>query len=83
LVASVFGGQAGLEKAGADGVERRELFAIGEQGVTPLDLAADSHQIVEAVEVMVAQAHGHAQLAQVAIGAGDFDGLWIHGLSLG
>jgi hypothetical protein len=28
---------------------------------------------------MVVQAHGHAQLAQVAVGTGDFDGLWIHG----
>jgi hypothetical protein len=32
---------------------------------------------------MLAQAHGHAQLAQVAVGTGDFDGLGIHGLSLG
>ena len=66
-----------LTKACAD-------FATGYEGkLASLDAAAHGHQIVEAVEVMLAQAHGHAQLAQVAIGAGDFDGLGIHGLSLG
>jgi hypothetical protein len=76
---AIFGGQAGFEKAGADGVQRGELFAIGEQGAAAFDFAAHRHQIIESIQVLIVQAHGHAQLAQVAVGAGDFDGLWIHG----
>jgi hypothetical protein len=83
LVASVFGGQTGFEKTGSNGVQRGELFTVGEQGGSAFDFPTDSHQIVQAVQVVVAQTHGHAQLAQVAIGAGDVDELGIHGLSHG
>jgi len=83
LVAPILGGQAGFEKACANGVERGEPVAVAEQMCAAFDFAAHGHQIIEAVQVVFAQAHGHAQLSQVAIGAGDFDGLGIHGLSLG
>jgi hypothetical protein len=79
LVSAVFGGQAGFEKSGANGVQRSELVAVGEQGGAAFDLAPNGDQVVQSVQVMVVQAHGHAQLAQVAVGTGDFDGLWIHG----
>jgi hypothetical protein len=81
LVAPVFGGQTGFEEAGPNGVQGSELFAVGEQGCASLDFAAYGHKIVQAIHVVIAQAHGHAQLAQVAIGAGDFDGLGIHGFN--
>jgi hypothetical protein len=83
LIAPIFSGQTGFEKAGTYGVERGEFFPVREQGRSSLDFASHSDQIIEAVQVLFGQAHGHAQLAQVAIGAGDFDGLGIHGLSLG
>jgi hypothetical protein len=34
--------------------------------------------IVNALQLLLVQAHGHAQFAQIAVGAGDFDG-WCHG----
>jgi hypothetical protein len=49
LVAAVFGGKAGFEKSGANGVEGRELFAIAEQGAATLNFAAGGHQIVKAI----------------------------------
>jgi len=78
LVTTIFGGQAGLEEAGAYGIQRGELLAIGEEGGASLDLAACGHQVVEPVHVLAAEPHGHAQLPQIAVGAGDFDGLSVH-----
>jgi hypothetical protein len=79
LVAAVFGGQAGFEKSRANRIQRSELVPVGEQGGASFDFAPNGDQVVKSVQVMVVQAHGHAQLAQVAVGTGDFDGLWIHG----
>ena len=78
LVAAVFGGHTGLEKTGADGVQGREGLAIAKQRATALDLAADSNDLVNALQLLFVQAHGHAQLAEVAVGAGDFDGERVH-----
>jgi len=47
---------------------------VAEQGCTALDLAAAGHHVVNLVQLCSAQAQGHAQLAQIAVGAGHFDG---------
>jgi hypothetical protein len=71
LVAAVLGGDAGLEEAGADGVQAGEpVSPLRNSGCAALDLAPVGHQVVDAVEFFRAQAHRHAQLAQVAVGAG-------------
>jgi hypothetical protein len=82
LIAAVFGGQTGLEKTGANGVERSEFFTVGEQGVTTFDFAAHGNQVVQTGQILVGQSHWHAQLPQIAVGAGDFDSLGIHSLYL-
>ncbi|MBN9341882.1 MAG: hypothetical protein J0H52_17640, partial [Comamonadaceae bacterium] len=79
LIASILGGYAGLEKTRADCVERGEGFAVAEQGAAPLDFAPCRNDVINALQLLVVQAHGHAQLSQIAIGTGNFDGgLKIH-----
>jgi len=78
LITAVFGGQAGLEEASTDGVERSEFLAVGEQSGTTLDFAACGHQIIEAIDVVFRESHRHAQFTQIAVRTGDFDGLGIH-----
>ncbi|MNT78018.1 hypothetical protein D3C72_2172110 [compost metagenome] len=81
LVAPVFGGDTGFEKPCANRVERGKGFAVVKQRAAPLDLAAHGNDVVDALQLVVVQANGHAQLAQVAVGAGDFDGERVHGHS--
>ena len=56
----------------------------GEEITAALDLAANCNDVINALELLVIQTHRHAQLAQVAIGAGYFDGLQVgrHGYSV-
>jgi hypothetical protein len=82
LVAAVLGGHAGLEEARADGIQRGEGFAVAKQQAAALDLAARGHDVVDALHLLGIQAHGHAQLAQVAVGTGCFDGLKVHGVNI-
>ena len=46
LVSAIFGGQASFEKAGANGVKRRELFAVAKQGGAFFNFAAGGDQVV-------------------------------------
>ncbi|MNV36651.1 hypothetical protein D3C71_1281390 [compost metagenome] len=78
LVTPVFGGHTCFEEAGSNGIERSEGFAVAEKGSTAFDLAANGNDLVNALQLFLAQPHRHAQLAQVAVGAGDFDGERVH-----
>jgi len=88
LVAPIFRGDAGFEKTGANGKQRGERLAVAKQCAASFDLAAYRNDVIDALELLLIQPHRHAQLAQVAIGAGHFDGLGgvhgdtIHGASL-
>ena len=53
LIASVFGGYACLEKARADGIQRRERLSGAEQCHPALDFAARSHNVVDALQLLV------------------------------
>ena len=79
LIASVFRGDAGLEKPGTDGIERSERLAIAKQRTSPLDFSSYSHDFINPLQLLLVQTNGHAEFSQVAVGAGDFDGLRIHG----
>ena len=79
LLAPVFGGDKGFEKPRADGVQGVEAVAIAEQIGTALDFALGLDHFFDAQQILIAQSHGHAQLAQVAVGTSDFDGRWVHG----
>ena len=75
--AQAMGAEAGAEEAeeaGADRVQTGELFPVSEQAGTALDLASGTDHCVDPVELFGGQVHGHAQLAQIAVGTGDFDG---------
>ena len=78
LVPPVFGDQTGFEETGADGVKVGELLTVSEQGCAALDLASDSDHRVNPVELVGAEVYGHAQFAKIAVGAGNFDGVWVH-----
>ena len=74
LVATVLGGDTGFEKSGANGVERGEIFTVLKQHVATLDLAPGGDHLFNALHLLAVQAHGHAQFAQIAIGAGNLYG---------
>ena len=80
LIEAAIGHHAGLEKAGANGVERREGVPCGKERLTALDLAAGLDELVDLGDIILGEVNRHAQLAQVAIGAGDLDGLNLHGV---
>ena len=69
LVAPVLRRHAGLEEACAYGKQRGELLAIAKQRGASLDLAPYRHHIIDALELIVVQAHRHAQFTQIAVGA--------------
>jgi hypothetical protein len=71
LVATVFGQYVGLEEARADGEYRFEGIAGAIQMMTALDLPPATDQAVEPRHVVVVEAEGQAQFAQVALGTGD------------
>ena len=48
------------------------------QVIATLDAAAGGYQVVEARQLVKAEAERQAQFAQVAVGAGNFDGVWGH-----
>ena len=75
LVAAVLGRDAGLEEAGAHRVERLEVVAGAEQRLAARHRAARGDHGVQPVQLLVGHAHRQAQLAQVAAGAGDLEGL--------
>jgi hypothetical protein len=79
LVSPILCRQTGFEKTSPNGIQGSELLAVGEQSVSALDFAAHGHQIIESLQFLFAQTNGHAQLSQIAIGAGDFDGFGLHG----
>src|SRR5206468_13101424 len=64
---------ARLEEAGANGVDRLELVAGGEQRLAALYGAAGIDDVLHLLEVPDADAAGQAQLAQVAARAGDLE----------
>jgi hypothetical protein len=66
LLAAVGEHQAGLERAGAHGMDAGEPVAFAVQGLAGLHLAPRELQAVEATEVELGHAAGQAQLAQVA-----------------
>jgi len=72
LIAAVGGGKAGFEKTAAYRIQRLEAITAAEQAFTTLDLAAGVDQLVQALELFVAQPDRQAQLAQIAAGAGGF-----------
>ena len=75
LLAAVLAGDAGLEEAGAHGVERLEAVAGAEQRLAARHRATLLDQIVQPLELVVGHAHRQAQLAQVAARAGHLEGL--------
>jgi hypothetical protein len=79
LFAAIFQGDAGFEKTRANGIQGREASAMVVEGIAAYDFAPCAHQFIDAVQVGGAQIDGHAQLAQIAVGAGNFKTLWIHG----
>jgi hypothetical protein len=79
LFAAIFQGDAGFEKTRANGIQGSEAGAMVVEGIAAFDFAPSTHQIIDAVQVGGAQIDGHAQLAQIAVGAGNFKTLWIHG----
>jgi hypothetical protein len=48
------------------------------QGGTAFDGATNGNKFVYTLQFLGAQTHGHAQFAQVAIRASDFDGFLVH-----
>jgi hypothetical protein len=73
LVAAIFSRNTCFEKAGANGVQRIELVTISEQVVTPSYFASCGHHLIDTFHFALVQAEGHAELAQIAVGTGDFD----------
>ena len=69
LLAAVFDALAGLEKAGAHGVEEMEGVAGAVQRIAALDHPAHVHQLFDARGVLAGEAAGQADLAHVAGGA--------------
>jgi len=49
------------------------------EGIAAFDFAPCAHQVINAVQVGGAQIDRHAQFAQIAVGASDFETFWIHG----
>ena len=78
LVASIHRGHPGLEEARAHGIERGEAVAVVEQRAAALDTLARADHAIEPAHLVRIQAHGHAELAQVATGTGHFDAVYIH-----
>jgi hypothetical protein len=79
LVTPVFRSDAGLEKTGANGIERSEGLSVAKECGATLDLSSHGHDVINALQLLFVQTYGHAQFSQVAVGTGDFDGLRIHG----
>ena len=79
LVAPVFGGDAGLEEARANGIQRGESFSVAEKRSAAFDLAPHGYHFVDALQLLFVEPHRHAKLTEIAVGAGDFDGERIHG----
>jgi hypothetical protein len=79
LFAAVFQGDAGFEKAGANRIQRGETGTVVVEGIAAFDFAPCAHQVINAVQVGGAQIDRHAQFAQIAVGASDFETFWIHG----
>jgi len=82
LIAAIFGIDAGLEEAGADGKQGFEGFTVTKQRGAVLDLAACGHYLVDPGQLLRAHADRHAQLTQVAIGTRHFHGLRVHDLQV-
>jgi hypothetical protein len=60
LVATVFGGDAGFEKTGANGVERGELLAIVKKGRAAFDNRPPRNEFVDPDEFLQGQPDRHA-----------------------
>jgi hypothetical protein len=71
LVAAILGGHAGLEEAGAHGVQRRKGLAGMEQALAAFDAAAGADHVVQRHHFVVRQAHRQTEFAQVAGRTGD------------
>jgi hypothetical protein len=78
LIPSIFGRDTGFEKPGSNGIQTGKFFTIAKECGATLDLAPRSNQVIDAIKFLLAQVNWHAQLAQVTVGAGDFDGLRVH-----
>ena len=63
LIASILGGDTGFEKPCADCVERGECLSVAEQCAAPFDFAPCRDDVINALQLLVVQAHGHAQLS--------------------
>ena len=79
LIAPVLGSYTGLKKPGSDGIQGGKRLAVVKQCATALDFAPGGYHVVNALDLCFGQAQRHTKLAQIAVGAGDFDGVWIHG----
>src|SRR6185503_20221584 len=69
LLAPVAVDQAGLEEAGADGIEAPELVARGEQALAAPDPAARVDDVLDPLELLGGHAAGEAGFAQIAFRA--------------
>ena len=62
-----------------DVVQCKTILAIAKQSTTALNFAPRGYHLVNALDLLLTQPYRHAKLAQIAVGAGDFDSVWIHG----
>jgi len=83
LIAAIFSGHAGFEKSGANGVQGVETLAVSEQHFVAFDFTPYTNHVVNALQLLIAQTLGHAQLSHIAAGAGHFDRMQVHVITLG
>jgi hypothetical protein len=80
LVTAILCGDACLEKASSDGEQGVEFVAMAEQVGAASYFAARGHYIIHPCHLTLTQPQRHAEFAQIAVGAGDFDTDGIHGV---
>ena len=78
LVAPIFSRDTGLEEPRAYGKQRGEGFTVAEQGAAALDFPTHGHHVVNTSQLLIGESQRHAKLTQIAIGAGNLDGLRCH-----
>jgi hypothetical protein len=79
LLAPIFERDTGFEEPRSNGEQRVKRSAIEVKRLTFGNFASCAHEGINARKVFVAEVNRHAQLAQVAVGTSDFDGLRVHG----
>ncbi len=71
LLAAVFAGGIGLDRAGLDDIEGAETLAAAEQIVPAMQGAGALDDIIQTFDIVRGQAHGQAKAGQGAVAAGD------------